>query len=144
MDNREICERYAKIANYLIENMPELIGIRDETIIYLKSTAEKKSHGKRVLGQCEKVQEKNKWAIPCDYTITLFEPNLVQLSAEQEVMVIMHELLHVGGGETKKVKGHDLEDFKLMIDTWGAHYLEPGVPSRLPEITKGALLAAEE
>ncbi|MBR1470673.1 MAG: hypothetical protein IJ600_03410 [Lachnospiraceae bacterium] len=138
MDTRTISEKYAKIGNYLIDNVPELSHLAGAEIIYLSSTAKKKSHRKRVLGQCEKVAEKNKWAIPCDFTVTLFEPNLMALSDEQIVMVIFHELLHVGAGddiEQGHIIPHDLEDFKLMIDKFGPHWSEWGQVSMWPELT---------
>jgi len=96
-------------------------------IIYLSSTAEKKSKKRKVLGECEKVQDKNKWAIPCDFTITLFEPNMAGLTDEQVAMVIYHELLHIGSdGDSKWIKPHDLNDFKSIIDRFGTGWDVPG------------------
>ena len=130
MDSRQINEHYAKIANELIETEPELIDIKNSqaTIIYLSSTHAKKSDGKVVCGQCEKVAEKYKWGIPCDFTITVFEPNVEKFTEEQLKILIFHELLHVGiefngdGSETYSIKGHDLEDFKLIIDRFGTDW----------------------
>lgn len=62
MDTRQISERYTKIGEFLIDNVEELEALKSENIIYLSSTAEKKSKRRRVYGECEKVQEKNKWA----------------------------------------------------------------------------------
>lgn len=130
MDIRHINEHYAEIGKELIESEPALEDIRfsEATICYLSSEHEKVADGKAVLGQCEKIQEKYKWAIPCDFTITLFEPNIENLSEEQIRLVIFHELLHVGiefngdGSETYSIKGHDLEDFKLIIDRFGTDW----------------------
>jgi len=127
MDTRTISEKYARIGNYLIDNVEELQHLSDETIIYLSSTAEKKSKKRKVLGECEKVQDKNKWAIPCDFTITLFEPNMAGLTDEQVAMVIYHELLHIGSdGDSKWIKPHDLNDFKSIIDRFGTGWDVPG------------------
>ena len=127
MDTRQISERYTAIGKFLIENVEELAGLESESIIYLSSTAEKKSKRQRVYGECEKVQDKNKWAIPCDFTITLFEPNLKDLSAEQIAVVILHELLHVGvDDDTKYVKRHDLNDFKMIIERFGVNWSDKG------------------
>lgn len=143
-DTREISDKYAKIAHYLINHVENLEHLKDTSIIYLSSVADKKSDGKKVLGLCEKVAEKNKWAIPCDFTITLFEPNLEGLTEEQIVMVIFHELLHVGADEdSPHTIPHDLEDFRMMIELFGANWSEPGTKSLHPEITEPAAAAVD-
>lgn len=141
MDTRQISERYTKIGEFLIDNVEELEDLKSENIIYLSSTAEKKSKRRRVYGECEKVQEKNKWAIPCDFTITLFEPNLKEMSMEQIAVVIWHELLHVGSGDdTKYVRHHDLNDFKSIIERFGVNWSEKGKIIN----DEVAIMAAEE
>lgn len=129
-DTRSINEHYAEIAADLIDTEPALIDIKNSqaTIIYLSSEHEKKSDGKIIFGQCEKVQEKYKWGIPCDFTITVFEPNTVGLTEEQMRILLFHELLHVGiefnadGSESYSIRSHDLEDFKLIIDRFGTDW----------------------
>lgn len=127
MDTRTVSEKYTKIGKFLIEQCEELRNLDGESIIYLSSTAEKKSKRRKVLGECEKVQEKNKWAIPCDFTITLFEPNLIGLTDDQVAMVVYHELLHVGtDGDNRWVKPHDLNDFKKVVERFGTDWNLPG------------------
>lgn len=138
MDSRCINEHYAELAAQLIDKEPLLFEIKNgqATIIYLSSTMEKTKNGKIVYGQCEKVQEKYKWGIPCDFTITIFEPNVVRFNEEQIKILLLHELLHVGielkddNTETYYIKGHDLEDFKLIIDRYGTDwsYVPEGDP----------------
>lgn len=130
MDNRMINEHYAEIGMDLIQSEEELVDIANSqaTIIYLSSEYKKVASGKKVLGQCEKVADKYKWGIPCDFTITVFEPNVEGMSVEQLRMLIFHELLHVGieynadGTETYSIRPHDLEDFKLIIDRFGTDW----------------------
>jgi hypothetical protein len=130
MDNRTINEHYAEIGMDLIQTEDALIDIANSqaTIIYLSSEHKKVASGKKVLGQCEKVADKYKWGIPCDFTITVFEPNVEGMTEEQLRMLIFHELLHVGieynadGTETYSVRPHDLEDFKLIIDRFGTDW----------------------
>ena len=131
MEHRQINENYQRIAEELIENEPELFYIKDSRvrIAYLESDSAKKADAdKLVLGECEKVQAKNKWAINYDFTITLFKNNLVGLSPDQIRIVMFHELLHVGiepgpeGDESYSVRKHDLEDFKLIIDKYGTEW----------------------
>lgn len=125
MDARTINEEYTEIMEEVLEENPELEILRyaDINIIVLSSTHSKKSKGKKVLGQCEKVQDKYKWGIPCDFTITFFEPNIIGMTYEQLKMLMFHELLHIGIDEDKYfIKPHDLEDFKLIIDKFGTDW----------------------
>ena len=126
MDNRAISDKYTEIAQDLIENEPSLAYIRDSqvTIVYLSSEHEKKEVGKVIGGQCEKIPVKYKWAIPCDFTITVFEPNVERFTEEQIRILLFHELLHVGirvdGNEEEYyIVPHDVEDFKEILDRYG-------------------------
>ncbi len=130
-DKREINEEYAMIAADLINNSPylEYIRVSKATIIYLSSHQKKTSKGKIVYAQCERVPEKYKWGIPCDFTITVFEPNIEKMTPDQIKILLYHELLHVGieldsntGDETYSVRPHDLEDFKLIITLFGTEW----------------------
>lgn len=131
-DHRQINEEYAKIGAELIETEDALIDVRNSqaTIVYLSSDFAKTDKERLVFGQCEKVQDKYKWSIPADFTITLFEPNIEGKSSEAIRRIIFHELLHVGIGVGKEeeekyfVRPHDLEDFKLLVDRWGTDWAE--------------------
>ena len=92
--------------------------------MYMSSEHEKKSNGRLVFGQCEKVPDKYKWAVPCDFTITIFEPNVERFSEEQLKALLFHELLHVGihtdgNEEVYSIVPHDVEDFRIIIDRFG-------------------------
>lgn len=126
MENRYISEKYTEIGERLIREKKELsqIAESDVDIIFLESDAEKKSGGKIVNGQCEKVPDKYKWAVPCDFTITVFQPNVERFTDKQIEILLLHELLHVGiekdGNEEKYfVVPHDIEDFELIITQYG-------------------------
>ena len=76
MEHRTINENYRAIAEQLIDTEPELSYIKNShvRIAYLESDQAKKADkDKLVLGECEKVAAKNKWAIAYDFTITLFK-----------------------------------------------------------------------
>ena len=130
MDNRTINDHYAEIAEDLIATEPALEYIRNSNarIVYLSSEHKKTGNGKKTFAECEKISEKYKWGIPCDFTITVFEPN-VELFSEQQLQILLyHELLHVGielredGTERYFINPHDLEDFKLIIDSYGTEW----------------------
>ena len=126
MDTRHISEEYSRIGQDLIETEEILSDLRESevTIVYLGSEYEKTSHGKTVFGQCEKVPEKYKWSVPCDFTITIFEPNVERFTEEQMKILILHELMHVGvlkdgNEESYFIRPHDIEDFRDIIDRYG-------------------------
>lgn len=130
MDKRTINEEYAKIGRELIETEEVLKPIlkSNAQIVYLSSEHKKVGGGKTIFAQCEKIAEKYKWGIPCDFTITVFEPNVEDFTEEQMRILIFHELLHVGiddgddGEETYSIRPHDLEDFKEIIDRFGTEW----------------------
>lgn len=125
MDSRRINEKYNEIMRELILVRPELEDLKggDVTIICLSSGHEKKKGDKKVLGQTEKISEKYKWGIPCDFTITIFEPNIEGFTEDQLKILIFHELLHIGvDAERLFIKPHDLEDFKTIIDEFGTDW----------------------
>lgn len=125
-DNRRVSEEYQRIADELINTRPEFEHIKesDATIICLASDCEKKNGKDRVVfGQCEKVADKYKWGIPCDFTITIFEPNVAGWDDERIKILIMHELHHVGIDEGRfYIVKHDLEDFKAIVEEFGASW----------------------
>lgn len=133
MDFRQVKEEYSVIAKELIETEPELAYIKKSQVRigYLSSKHQKQTKLKIIFAECEKVQDKNKWAMPYDFTITVFEPNVVNFTEEQKRILIFHELLHVGIEKKKRVESyfivpHDLEDFKLIIDKYGTEWNKEG------------------
>lgn len=131
MESRFINEQYKSLAEQVINEQPELAEVRlyAPRIAYLSSNLEKKNgEDMLVLGQCEKVQNKNKWAINYEYTITLFEPNIEGLSEDQLKILLFHELLHIRiernkeGGMVYSLNKHDLSDFKIIIDRYGVDW----------------------
>ena len=132
-EHRTMNEEYSYIAAKLIKEEPLLADIRqsEATIVYLSSDKEKKSKGRAVCGECEKIPDKYKWAIPCDFTITIYEPNVMGFTEEQMKILLLHELLHVGidykndGTEAYSIKPHDIEDFRTIIDRYGLDWNLP-------------------
>ena len=129
MDNRSVNEKYAEVARELIQTEPSLAHIRDSsvTIIYLSSEHEKKQGQKLICGQCERVPEKYRWAVPADFTITVFEPNVERFTDHQIRILLLHELLHVGiekdgNEEVYSVRPHDVEDFREIIERYGMNW----------------------
>ena len=129
-ETRALSERYAEMGRALVEREPLLAPIRDSqaTICYLSSDRAKRSKGRAVYGECERVRDRDKWAVPCDFTITVYEPNCAGMDEEHLSRLLLHELLHVGidvdedGNERYSVRPHDLEDFRECVDRWGVDW----------------------
>lgn len=120
---------YQAIAEDLIASEECLLPIQQSDVIItcLASDAEKRKNRKVVFAECEKVPDKYKWAVPCDFTITVFEPNCERLTDEQMRIVMLHELMHVGiemdGNEARFfTRPHDVEDFKAIIERFGMEW----------------------
>lgn len=130
-ENRVLSERYSELAMRLCSEEPLLAHIfgSNATICFLSSDLAKKSKGRLVYGECEKVPAKLRWAVPCDFTITVYEPNCEGMDDDRISRLLFHELLHVGievgddGAERYFVRPHDLEDFRACVDRWGADWL---------------------
>lgn len=126
---REHNRKYRLIANRLIRNRSDLEDIKTLKIkiAYLNSYEEKKKAGKLILGDCTKVDDKYKWCCDYDFFITLYEPNIQELSDEQLEILILHELYHVGidmtGIQPKLfVRPHDVEEFDAIVKEFGLHW----------------------
>lgn len=132
-EHRRLSLDYADLANEVIGAEPMLARIRESeaTIIYLASDHPKRSKGRTVYAECEKVADKNKWAIPADFTITVYEPNCAGMDDERLSRLLFHELLHVGieagddDEERYSVRPHDLEDFRECVERWGIDWIAP-------------------
>ena len=129
METRILSEEYSEIAAKVLEREPAVQDIvkSHATIVYLASNKAKTAKGKTVYGECEKVADKNKWAIPADFTITVYEPNCEGFTEDQLYILLFHELLHVGidfenNDEKYYIRPHDYEDFKLIIDRYGTNW----------------------
>lgn len=130
METREKSALFEEMAQELINTAPELAYIKNSQvrIIYLVSNQAKKSGTKIVHGECEKIPAKYRWAIPADFSITLFTPNNEHMNDRQLEILLFHELLHVGiepadnGEESYSIVPHDLEDFKVVIDKFGTDW----------------------
>ena len=135
MDSRRISEVYEKIGTDLIETEESLAKIRESNvkIIYLVSGHKKVSSGQVVFGQCEKIAEKYKWGIPCDFTVTIFESNVIDARfTDEQIRALIHqELLHIGIEQEQTLLGteesysivpHDLADFRLILEKYGVNW----------------------
>ncbi|MBQ9022228.1 MAG: hypothetical protein IJ113_09530 [Eggerthellaceae bacterium] len=126
MEQRTLNKRFESIAKGLIKKEKHLAYIKNSRvrIAYLESDSEKKSKGRLVFGECEKIPDKYKWSIPYDFTITVYTLNIEHFNDEQLKILLLHELMHIGievdgNEESYHVIPHDIEDFKAILDRFG-------------------------
>lgn len=131
MEKRFLRDEYKRIGEELILTAPELDKLRESAvnIVFLGSDHEKKSNGRTIFGECEKIPGKYRWAIDYDMAIIVYEPNVERFSPKQLRILLLHELMHVGikedgNEETYYVVPHDVEDFRVIIDKYGMDWSE--------------------
>jgi hypothetical protein len=131
MENRIIRDEYKQIGDELIRTAPELAHLREScvNVVYLGSDYEKKSQGRTIFGECEKIPGKYRWAIDYDMSITIYEPNVERFTDEQLRILLLHELMHIGvkedgNEETYYIVPHDVEDFRAIIDKFGMDWCQ--------------------
>lgn len=123
MERRDKSEAMETLAAEVIDEIPELSYIRDLRVVYLESDLAKKSKGRTVFGECEKIPDKYKWAIEADFTITFYVENISGLSAAAQKILMEHELRHIGEVNGKiYVRPHDIEDFALILSRYGLNW----------------------
>ena len=126
MDSRYPSPQVEAIAEQLLasESCLAYIAESEVRIAYVTSEAEKHSGGKTVFAQCERIPDRFKWAIPYDFMVTVFVPNVERFTDDQMRILILHELLHVGievdgKEESYRIIPHDIEDFRLVLERYG-------------------------
>lgn len=126
METRTPSAEYEDIAAELVRTEPSLAHIAESgaRIAFLASDTEKRSRGRTVYGECEKVPDKWKWAVPYDFAVTVFQPNVERFTDAQLRILLLHELLHVGvevdgNEESYRVRPHDVEDFHEVLERFG-------------------------
>ena len=119
-------EHLEELGRHVIESNDCFRNLRSELcrIAYQKTSAEKKSNGKVVYADTEKVKDKLKGILPYDFIIT-FYGSTKQMTDEKLEKLMYHELHHVGFSDGKYyIVPHDVEDFKEVIDLWGINWIQ--------------------
>ena len=131
---RTLDERYAAIGRELVETEEALAELRASgaRIAFLSSDAKRKSRGRVVHGTCERVPARWQWAVPYDFAVCVFEPNVAHYGEAQLRTLLLHELMHAGvehtedGEERYRIVPHDVEDFSAILDRFGRDWSAPG------------------
>lgn len=124
-EERYQSERFADLAEQIIQTEPlvEQLKIRNFTIVFLECDDMKTGSGGRIFGKTEIIQEKNKWAIPGDVSVTIYEGSCRGFTDEQYRILMLHELLHIQvtgkNNDIPKIRPHDVQDFSEIIERFG-------------------------
>lgn len=94
---------------------------QDIYIEYLECDEKKVKDGRRIYADCEKVKPKYEELVPYDFIITFYG----ETPEGKEETLMLHELLHVGWEDGKaKIRPHDVQDFKIIVDKLGTDWME--------------------
>lgn len=118
--------RLKDIAFNIIKDKDELRHLTECNIGFLYSDKEKKSKGRLVFADTEKVNDKMKLLTGYDFIITFYRPNIKDISARALEILMYHELKHVGfdvSDGSCYIIPHDLEDFKEIVDDFGSDWI---------------------
>lgn len=113
-----------KLGTELIEKYECFEQLKNANIGYLYSDKEKKSGKKKVFAECYKVSGRERFYSGHDFEVVFYEPNLVGVSDVGLERLMFHELLHANFEDYKaSINKHDLEDFKVLVDTFGTDWI---------------------
>lgn len=135
-------DRYKPILEALIDTFPELSHIDVETIVTISNikTDNRDKKAKMVYADITKVSDKllniNRLYYSGNkhykYILQIYENHTEDLTNNQLVAVIYHELLHINS--EGNLRGHDFEDFYAVIDkTKNTRWTTVEIDSILPE-----------
>ena len=135
MSKYVLTNNYNALINKLLEQEPTLQHINrwGITVGVFEREGGKTSAGKTVFADIGKTPDKFKPFCDFEYLITIYTDSCRGFTDEQMLIVLFHELLHIkveeitdDAGEIMNIKlttrGHDLEDFKVIIDRWGTNW----------------------
>lgn len=116
-------DKVRDIAVKLIDKLPDILGhIKPERLLFVREI----SRGQKVQsGACRAVKtpfnllDPNIMYIICVY----FRSGWDELTEAQKVLVVMHQLLHIGLDFDGAVLQHDASDWSFLLDNFGANYL---------------------
>lgn len=109
------------IAERLIEAKEDLFHIRDYEVGFLYCDTEKQLAGNVVMADCTKTNGLLKYYSGYDFIITVYEPNIMDLTEAQLQILIYHELLHIG--LEGKLRPHNVQDFYSILHLYGLDWI---------------------
>ncbi len=124
MHKFEQSEEWGEIASEVMKSVPELSYLEDVSIGYLTANYSKKSGGMVAYAECIKVKDLYAPYCPHDILIVAYK-DAEGMTDKQKHILMEHELMHIDArdldtdGPIFKIRPHDLQDFKAIIDKYG-------------------------
>lgn len=118
----EVADDLRELGERIIAALPELsiIPELDVQIGYVRSYERKTDKGKTVCADCRKVNKTYGAYLPFDFVITFYEPNMYYMTENQQKILMLHELKHIGIGDRGlRIEYHDVEDFGDILMRFG-------------------------
>lgn len=134
----EVADDLRALGEKLIDAMPELGIIKelDAKIGYVRSYEAKTSKGMTINAECRKVTGSYTAYLPFDFIVTFFEPNMDYMTENQQKILMLHELRHIGVGEKGlRIEPHSVEDFRDILHRFGIEWNDYG--QDVPDILGG-------
>ena len=126
-------DELTELAMEIVKEEPIFAPIIETGTTFVVCKCDKAKHNRTMTtyGDCRSVPEAFRWCVPYEFQITIYEPNVADLSEEQMRILLFHELLHIGvemgnGAPKKFIRSHDVEDFKCIIAKYGTEWGVPG------------------
>lgn len=115
-----------KLGEAIIDKFEELHFIKEYDIRIGYVLSQEKPPGSKIkFADCRKVKLTYQAWLPFDFIITFYEPNTEILSENQQKILMLHELKHIGIGEKGlKIENHDIEDFRDILSEYGIAWNE--------------------
>lgn len=123
----EISDYLRELAERVTNTHKDVSELKDKlsAIAFLTCDSGKKTNGKKIFADTQKVSDKIKAITGLDFIITFYTPNYMEMTEEQMEILMRHELLHCGYFENKaSIVPHDVEDFKAIISEYGVDWPE--------------------
>ncbi len=130
----------------ILEKFPELQVIREYDIKIGYVVSQENPGGTKIkYADCRKLKWTYKAFLPFDFLITFYERNTELLNENQQKIVMLHELKHVGIGEKGlRLEEHDKEDFANILEAYGIRWNDIDVPDILNESSENIELKIGE
>lgn len=132
-----INEAYRPIAEALVKKYRELRHIAVGSILFIDNTeGTGKSRDKKKYAQTGKVPEKWHQVIAqltgrkFEYYIEFFKRNTAEMSREQLIALVYHELRHID--HEGNLRHHEVEDWDIMLKALGENWAT--THSRIPDL----------
>lgn len=128
-----------KLAEAIIDSFSHLHFIREYGIRIGYVMSQEKppvSGGKVKYADCRKVKLNYQAWLPFDFIITFYQPNTETRTENQQKIIMLHELEHIGiGRDGLKLEDHDVEDFRNILKKYGLNWndFDVDVPDILSE-----------